>query len=156
VVALVMIAILTLLLGLSLFSNLISGFIPQINTIFLGEISLQETVLMRFILRLLPFLASFLLFIGLYRYIPKKKIGWKGVVYAALFAAISLQLATILFGWLLQMGLVNYELVYGSMGAVVSLLFWIYLICTITIFGAHLSSVIETPELKDQSSKTSQ
>ena len=156
VVALVMIAILTLLLGLSLLSNLIKSFIPQIDTIFLGEIPLSETFFVRIILGLLPFLASFFLFIGLYRYIPKKKIDWKGVVYAALFAAICLQLATILFGWLLQIGIVNYELVYGSLGAVVSLLFWIYLICTITIFGAHLSSVIVTPELKDQSSKTSQ
>ena len=156
VVALVMITILTLLLGLSLLSNLIKSFIPQIDTIFFGEIPLNETFFFRIVLGLLPFLASFLLFIGLYRYIPKKKINWKGVIYAALFAAICLQLATNLFSWLLQIGMVNYELVYGSLGAVVSLLFWIYLICIITIFGAHLSSVIVTPELKDQSSKTSQ
>ena len=156
VVALVMITILTMLLGLSLISNLITSFIPQINTIFLGINPLQDTGLVKLILRLLPLIASFLLFIGLYRFIPKKKIGWKGVVLAALFAALSLQMATALFRWLLQMGLVNYELVYGSLGAVVSLLFWIYLTCIITIFGAHLSSVIETPELKDQSSKTSQ
>ena len=156
IVALVMIAILTLLLGLSLITNLIKSFIPQFDKIFLGDIPLNETVFVRIILGLLPFLASFLLFIGLYRYIPKKKINWKGVIYAAFFAAVCLQLATILFSWLLQIGIVNYELVYGSLGAVVSLLFWIYLICTITIFGAHLSSVIVTPELKDQSSKTSQ
>jgi len=156
VVALVMIAVLTLLLGLSLLSSLIKSFIPQIDTLFLGEIPLSETFFVRIILGLLPFLASFFLFIGLYRYIPKIKIKWKGVIYAALFAAICLQLATILFSWLMQIGIVNYELVYGSLGAAVSLLFWIYLICTITIFGAYLSSVIAAPELKDQSSKTSQ
>jgi membrane protein len=156
VVALVMIAILTLLLGLSLLSNLLKSFIPQIDSVFLGEIPLRETFLVRIILGLLPFLASFFLFIGLYRYIPKKKIRWKGVIFGALIAALCLQLATFLFSWLLQIGLVNYELVYGSLGAAVSLLFWIYLICTITIFGAHLSSVIVTLELIDQSSKTSQ
>jgi len=156
VVAFVMIAILTLLLGLSLITNLIKSFIPQIDTLFLGEIPLRETFFVRIILGLLPFLASFFLFIGLYRYIQTKTFSWRGVIYAALFAAICLQLATILFSWLLQIGMVNYELVYGSLGAVVSLLFWIYLICTITIFGAQLSSVIVTPELKDQSSKTSQ
>jgi membrane protein len=155
-VALVMIAVLALLLGLSLASNLIVSFIPQIDTLFLGEIPLNETVFVKIILEILPFLASLLLFIGLYRYIPKRKIGWKGVFYAAFFSALCLRLATILFGWLLKIGLVNYDLVYGSLGAVVSLLFWIYLICTITIFGAHLSSVIETPELKIQSSNTSQ
>jgi len=40
-------------------------------------------------------------------------------------------------------GLVSYELVYGSLGTVVALLFWIYLSATITLFGAHLSAVID-------------
>ncbi len=111
---------------------------------------------MRFIFRLIPFFATLMLFIGLYRFMPKKKIGWKSVIFAAFFAALSLQLATSLFAWLIQLGLVNYELVYGSLGAVVSLLFWIYLICTITIFGAHLSSVIESMKQRDHSSNTSQ
>jgi len=44
---------------------------------------------------------------------------------------------------LLAKGLVQYELVYGSLSTVVSLMFWIYLISTITIFCAHLSAVIE-------------
>jgi len=43
----------------------------------------------------------------------------------------------------LSRGLVRYELVYGSLGTIVGLMFWIYLISTITIFCAHLSAVIE-------------
>ena len=156
VVALIMIVILTLLLGLSLISSLFSSFLPQLNTIFLGEILIQETLLWRILLRFIPFVAALLLFVALYRFIPKKKIGWKSVFSGAIFSAVILQLASILFKWLLQLGLVNYELVYGSLGAVVSLLFWIYLISSITIFGAHLSSVIESMKQEDHSSKTSQ
>ena len=156
VVALIMIVILALLLGLSLISSLFSSFLPQLNTIFWGEILIQETLLWRILLRFIPFVAALLLFVALYRFIPKKKIGWKSVFSGAIFSAVILQLASILFKWLLQLGLVNYELVYGSLGAVVSLLFWIYLISSITIFGAHLSSVIESLNQEDHSSKTSQ
>jgi len=38
---------------------------------------------------------------------------------------------------------VQYELVYGSLSTVVALMFWIYLISSITLFGAHLSAVID-------------
>ncbi|MDO9547002.1 MAG: YhjD/YihY/BrkB family envelope integrity protein, partial [Pelolinea sp.] len=53
------------------------------------------------------------------------------------------QEATRLFTWLIQGGLVQYELIYGSLGTLAGLLFWLYLISLITIFGAHLSAVID-------------
>ncbi|MDP2965691.1 MAG: YihY/virulence factor BrkB family protein [Pelolinea sp.] len=143
VVALIMISLLALLLGLSLLSNIITSLIPPLNILFWRGNPLQETIIWRYVIRLVPFIVTLLLLIGLYRFIPKKKIGWTGVLIAAPVAALSWQLTTSLFTWLLQMGLVNYELVYGSLGTVVTLMFWIYLFCTITIFGAHLSTVIE-------------
>jgi len=50
---------------------------------------------------------------------------------------------TRIFSWVLAKGLVQYELVYGSLSTVVALMFWIYLISSITLFGAHLSAVID-------------
>ena len=52
-------------------------------------------------------------------------------------------MVTKLFSWVLANGLVKYELVYGSLSTVVALMFWIYLISSITLFGAHLSAVID-------------
>jgi len=142
-VALGMIGLLALLLGLSLVSNTITSFIPQTNLFFLRGKPLHETIVWRYFIKIIPFIITLLLFIGLYRYIPKKKIGWTGALIAAPLATISWQLSTRLFTWLLKEGLVRYELVYGSLGTVVGLMFWIYLISVIAIFGAHLSAVIE-------------
>jgi len=141
--ALGMIGLLALLLGLSLLSNTLTNIIPQFNLFFIGEKPLHETLVWRYLIKLIPVAITLLMFIGLYRFIPKKKIGWTGVLIAAPIATIGFQLATRLFTWVLSRGLVRYELVYGSLGTIVGLMFWIYLISTITIFCAHLSAVIE-------------
>jgi len=142
-VAILMILLLALLLGLSLLSNTLTSVLPQLDLFFLRGKPLDETLLWRYIIKTIPFVFTLLLFIGLYRYIPKKRIGWKGVLIAAPLSAFTWQAVTRLFTWVLQEGLVRYELVYGSLGTVVGLMFWIYLISVITIFGAHLSAVIE-------------
>jgi membrane protein len=141
--ALGMIGLLALLMGLSLLSNTLTNIIPQINLFFIGGKPLHETLVWRYLIKLIPVAITLLMFIGLYRFIPKKKIGWTGVLIAAPIATIGFQLATRLFTWVLSKGLVRYELVYGSLGTIVGLMFWIYLISIITIFCAHLSAVIE-------------
>ena len=141
--ALGMIGLLAILLGFSLVSNTLANIIPQTNLFFIGSKPLHETLVWRYLIKLIPIIITLLLFIGLYRFIPKKKIGWTGVFIAAPIATVAFQLATRLFTWLLSQGLVRYELVYGSLGTVVGLMFWIYLISVITIFCAHLSAVIE-------------
>jgi uncharacterized BrkB/YihY/UPF0761 family membrane protein len=63
--------------------------------------------------------------------------------WAALFASISWKVAIACFRWYLSSGLENYQLVYGSVGAIVALLFLIFIISTITLFGAHLCAAID-------------
>jgi membrane protein len=61
----------------------------------------------------------------------------------ALIASIAWQLATEGFSWYLASGLARYEVIYGSLGGVVALLFWAYLSNMIAIFCAHLTSAID-------------
>ncbi len=143
VVALGMIGLLALLLGLSFLSNTITGIVSNTDLISVRGKAIQETILWRYFIKLIPYVITLALLIVLYRYIPKEKVGWKGVLIAAPLAALLWQSVTRLFVWLLQEGLVRYELVYGSLGTLASLLFWVYLISLITIFGAHLSAVID-------------
>ena len=143
VIALSMIGLLALLLALSILSNTLTSVLPKINLFYWKGIPLHRTIVWRYIIKCIPFITSFGLFVGLYRYIPKKRLGWGGVWISSALAAISWQLATKGFTWLIEKGLVRYELVYGSLGAVVSLMFWIYLISTITLFGAHLAASID-------------
>ena len=48
--------------------------------------------------------------------------------------------------WYVSSGLGRYQLIYGSLGAIVALLFVIYLLAIITLFGAHLSAAIDCKE----------
>jgi membrane protein len=148
-VALGMIGLLALLLGLSILSNTITGLVQNLEILSFNGKPIYETAVWRYIIKLIPFIITLLLLIVLYRFIPKEKVGWKGVLIAAPLSAFLWQVITRLFVWLLQKGLVQYELIYGSLGALASLLFWVYLISVITIFGAHLSAVIDLNSSKN-------
>jgi uncharacterized BrkB/YihY/UPF0761 family membrane protein len=60
----------------------------------------------------------------------------------ALVATLAWQLAARAFAWFLRSGLAQYQLIYGSLGTVVTLMLWIYLCSWITLFGAHLSAAV--------------
>ena len=60
----------------------------------------------------------------------------------SLFAAIAWLMLTIAFGFYVT-HFTNYEASYGSLGAVVALLTWMYLSAYAFVFGAELNSEIE-------------
>jgi membrane protein len=142
-VAFGLVGLLTVLLGLSILSNTITSFLPKLDIFFWQGTPIEETVIWRYIIKLIPFAVTLVLLICLYRYVPKHKIRWRGVLIGATISSAGWQLVTKLFSWVLANGLVKYELVYGSLSTVVALMFWIYLISSITLFGAHLSAVID-------------
>lgn len=89
---------------------------------------------------LFSWLIIFLLFLGLYHWVPAAHVTWKATVISALIASIAWKLAIIVFAWYLKSGFGQYELVYGSLGAIMALLFLIYILSFITLFGAHLTA----------------
>lgn len=90
----------------------------------------------------LPFLIRLVIFLGLYRWVPNTHVTWTAALVGAVVAAVGWEVTTAAFTWYLGTGMVQYELVYGSLGAMVGLMFWIYLSSLIMLFGAHLSAVI--------------
>ena len=58
----------------------------------------------------------------------------------ALVAAFAFEIAKNAFLWYSQ-NFANYNLVYGSLGAVIALLFWAYISAIILLFGAEMSVV---------------
>ncbi|MGC9468665.1 MAG: YihY/virulence factor BrkB family protein [Anaerolineae bacterium] len=93
-----------------------------------------------------PLILNILMFIALYHWIPTKTVRWRAVLLGAGIAAIAWEVAKVLITEYLSSSLVNYELVYGSLGSVVALLFWIYISSTITLFSAHLTAEIDQYE----------
>lgn len=91
---------------------------------------------------LIPWVLPFLFFYILYRFIPKTSVKRIEALWGALAATLAWKAATAGFVWYLGSGLFKYHLVYGSLGSVIALLFWIYLSNLLILFGAHLCAAI--------------
>ena len=85
----------------------------------------------------------------LYRFGPSREDAqWKWITPGSLFAALTWLLLTVAFGFYLA-NLTDYDATYGSLGAVVALLTWMYLSAYTFIVGAELNSEMEHQTAKD-------
>jgi len=98
-----------------------------------------------------PFLALFVLFLLalLYRYGPcRRSAKWHWVSVGSLFAMVVWLLASAAF-WLYLSNFANYDRIYGSLGAVIILLFWLYISFYIVLLGAEINAELELQTAKD-------
>ena len=85
----------------------------------------------------------------LYRIGPSREDArWEWITPGSLFAAVSWLLLTTGFGYYLA-DFADYGASYGSLGAVVALLTWMYLSAYVFIIGAEINSEIEHQTAKD-------
>jgi membrane protein len=85
----------------------------------------------------------------LYRYGPSRdQAQWKWVSPGALFAAAGWLIASILFSWYVA-NFEDYNKTYGTVGAVIGLLTWMWLSATIVLVGAELNSEAERQTYHD-------
>jgi membrane protein len=85
----------------------------------------------------------------LYRFGPSREDAkWEWITPGSGFAAITWILLTVAFGFYVS-HFTNYRASYGSLGAVVALLTWMYLSAYAFVFGAELNSEIEHQTAKD-------
>jgi membrane protein len=87
-------------------------------------------------------LASFLLFMLLYHWLPNTHVRWSEAFWGALTSAIAWTLVTHAFTWFLSSGMATYNILYGPLGTSIALLTWIFSSAIIVLFGAHLSASI--------------
>ena len=136
--------VLLVLLIVSVALSLSASLLPRISPIVPSVEQMINSRQWPILSSLLPWFVSFLLFLALYRWVPNTRVRWRAALAGALIASIAWQLATEGFSWYLASGLARYEVIYGSLGGVVALLFWVYLSNMIAIFCAHLTSAIDT------------
>jgi membrane protein len=136
------------LLLLSLAASTLSGLMPVINIAF-NDKALHQTVLWQIISFMIPVFLNMLLFWALYYWVPQVTVSRKASLMAGLVTGVLWELLNNVFTWYLSSGLSRYRLIYGSVGTVVALMFWIYLTATITLLGAHLTSSIQISMAKN-------
>jgi membrane protein len=66
---------------------------------------------------------------------------WHSVLPGATMATVLWFVATALFGWYLQ-NYADYSLIYGSLGAAIALLVWMYMISLVILVGAEFNAML--------------
>lgn len=139
-VGLGMIAALVVLFAFSVIMEGVTNLIPISVP---DDASNPNVNLWRLFSNLGSWLTIFLMFLALYRWIPTAQVQWEASLWGAVTASIGWKLVTSGFGWYLRSGFERYQLVYGSLGTIVALLFLIFVMSLITLFGAHLNAAID-------------
>ena len=89
----------------------------------------------------IPGLISFVGFLFLYWFLPNRPLQFRYLWPGALIAAIGFEAAK--FGFTIYLAnFGNYDVVYGSLGGVITLLVWVYLSANIMLFGAEVAAEV--------------
>jgi len=131
------------LIGLIVLSLVLSWVTRRLPHMDIAHSSPTTLFLLRLISAFGSWLMIFLVFFALYQWIPTMRVTWSATLWGALLASLAWKAVTTGFTWYLDSRFGRYQLVYGSLGAIVAFLFLIYVISLITLFGAHLSAAIE-------------
>jgi membrane protein len=107
------------------------------------------SVLWQGIYAIVSFLVTVLLFVVIYRFMPKAEVSLRDALPGAVFGGLLWELAKYVFAW--SLNYFHYDQIYGSVGAVVAVLSWSYVSSLILLFGAQLTAVFhrEHPHYPD-------
>ena len=96
-----------------------------------------------------------LIFSVIYHFIPSRRLKWKEVLPGSIFTTIGWVVISLGFAFYID-NFGNYSLVYGSLGAVVTLMTWLFITSVIILLGGELNATIafdregkEKPKGKD-------
>jgi membrane protein len=110
----------------------------------------SETAVLVWILRWPALLAMVLGGLAvLYRYGPSRtEARWQWLSVGSLFAAVAWLAGSALLSWYLA-DFADYDATYGSLGAAIGLMMWMWLSAIVILFGAELNSEIEHQTARD-------
>lgn len=86
-------------------------------------------------------LSMMFIFAALYHYTPSRRLTWKEVIPGAIFSTIGLVTVSMGFAFYVN-NFGNYSLVYGSIGVVIILLTWLFLLSIIIIMGGEINATL--------------
>jgi membrane protein len=85
----------------------------------------------------------------LYRYGPsREKHQWRWITWGSAVAAVSWLVVSILFSWYAE-NFGSYNKTYGSLGAIIAFMFWIWLSTIVILIGGELNAETEHQTVRD-------
>lgn len=146
--ALAIIAALVILLIIWYAATNIFNYVSTLLLPYIGEIEFQQTSFWQLSTGATPWVIVFFAFFVLYKWIPNTKVFWAEALAGAIPATITIFIATRLFTWFLSTGIVNFQIIYGSLGTLLGFLTWVYITAFIAIMGAHISSAVASERIR--------
>lgn len=107
---------------------------------FLGIQGAAVSAVEQWSAHLVAFVSIWVLFLGIYRYLPARWIPWKAALIAATFTALVHELLITGFGWYVTQ-VANYRTTYGNLVTLAVLFFWIYYEALGFILGGEVAQV---------------
>ena len=129
-----------LLVMIILFTSPLIGIVRQIFEHTLPQNEIPADLVWDTITSLVSPLLAFISILILYKWMPNTKVKIIHVIPGALLASICFLMAQLGFIWYVSKFPV-YNLLYGSVGAVMALLAWVYISALIILFGAQITSM---------------
>jgi len=116
-----------------------------VSASFLGPLSENTTFFWLAVSIALPAVFSFLVFLAAYRLVPNAAVRVRDVWPGALLATVLFETLKNGFAFYIQ-HFSNYDVVYGSLGAIMIFLLWTYLAANILLLGAAVA--VEYPRVQ--------
>jgi len=89
-----------------------------------------------------PLMIRLATFYSLYRFIPQAQVRNRAALTGALATVVVSEIVTRSFIEYLRSGIAIFSVVYGSLGAIITLMLWIFLSSIVILFGAHISAAV--------------
>lgn len=135
---LAMVILMILVLFILMLSSTLLNVIVKYKDTIPGIELLFSSWLWHFGAKILYWVVPFLFFYSLYRIIPMGRVPVRAAGLSALGITLLWRVASMGFQWYLSSGFARYEVIFGSLSAVIAILLWIYISSLILFFGAHV------------------
>ena len=113
---------------------------------YFGELR-NYNIMFSILTEIIFILITFMIFLLLYKFMPKHKVTFKSQMYGAIFGAIALNVISFVFSKYLYI-FKGFSLTYGSLTTLMLIMMWTYS-CFYTVFlGAELNKLLNSREFK--------
>jgi len=129
-----------LLVLIILFTAPIIGVVREVVELYAPEGELPGDLMWNIISRLVSPMLAFVSILTLYRWMPNTRVKILYVIPGAFISSMCFIGAQLLFIWYVST-FPLYNIVYGSVGALMALLAWVYFSALILLFGAQVTSM---------------
>jgi membrane protein len=138
--------LLTVLLAVAVFSTIVLLIVGQFLMRFLIERGFLSDELVIYALFALRFTAVFILFLlaisFIYYFGPALQNKWRFISIGSVIATLLCMLVSYIFSYYIS-NFGTYNKIYGSIGAMIALMVWIYMVSVIMLFGFELNASID-------------